>query len=52
MEEMETGEIIEVLLDPGGPIENVPKSLGNDGQNVKEIIEQGDHFKIVVEKVV
>lgn len=52
MEEMEMGEIIEVLLDAGAPIENVPKSLDNDGQDVKEIIEQGDHFKIVVEKVV
>jgi sulfite reductase (ferredoxin) len=52
MEEMEMGEIIEVLLDAGAPIENVPKSLDNDGQNVKEIIEEGDHFKIVVEKVV
>jgi sulfite reductase (ferredoxin) len=52
MEGMEKGEIIEVLLDAGAPVENVPKSLDNDGQKVMEIIKQEDHYKVVVEKIV
>ena len=52
MEEMEIGERIEVLLDDGEPITNVPRSLTGDGQKIllQEKID-ADHYRLVVEKV-
>ncbi|GJL54558.1 MAG: hypothetical protein NPIRA02_16900 [Nitrospirales bacterium] len=54
MEMMDEGEQLEVWLDAGDPIKNVPMSLKNDGHKIltEEAID-GDqqHFKILVEKV-
>ncbi len=53
LEMMEDGERLEVWLDAGEPIRNVPMSLRNDGH---KILEEGPleadarHFKILVEK--
>ncbi|MFQ5671721.1 MAG: sulfurtransferase TusA family protein [Nitrospinales bacterium] len=51
LETMEPGQIIEVLLDPGEPAENVPKSIRNDGHKVLALDKVDDHFKLVIEKV-
>jgi sulfite reductase (ferredoxin) len=54
LEMMETGEQLEVWLDAGEPIRNVPMSLKNDGHKVllEEALEPAAaHFRIVVEKV-
>lgn len=52
MEEMEVGQIIEVILDDGEPIRNVPLSLKQDGQ---EIISQerlnDKHWRVLIRKV-
>ncbi len=52
MEEMEIGQIIEVILDDGEPIRNVPLSLKQDGQEVlvQEKIE-GNRWRVLVRKV-
>jgi sulfite reductase (ferredoxin) len=51
LEGMNVGDVLEILLDDGEPIRNVPKSLENDGQDVKvEPIE--NYFKLVVRKKV
>ncbi|HSG06109.1 MAG TPA: sulfurtransferase TusA family protein, partial [Nitrospiria bacterium] len=52
MEEMAVGERIEVILDDGEPITNVPRSLKGDGQKIllQEKIDP-EHHRIVVEKV-
>ena len=54
LEMMDDGERLEVWLDAGDPIKNVPMSLRNDGHKVLgedplEVDEQ--HFKVLVEKV-
>lgn len=54
LEMMETGERLEVWLDAGDPIKNVPMSLRNDGHKVlaEEPLEpDAAHFKVLVEKV-
>jgi sulfite reductase (ferredoxin) len=54
LEMMDAGERLEVWLDAGDPIKNVPMSLRNDGH---KILAQGPleadakHFKVLVEKV-
>ena len=54
LEMMDAGEQLEVWLDAGEPIKNVPLSLKNDGHKllVQEPLEAAaDHYRILVEKV-
>lgn len=50
MEMMDVGETIELLLDEGEPIENVPRSMKDDGQKVLEVQPVNGHYRLVVEK--
>jgi TusA-related sulfurtransferase len=47
---MSPGEVLEVWLDAGEPIEQVPDSLTMEGYTVQEIIEQIDFFILKVSK--
>lgn len=54
LEMMDDGDRLEVWLDAGDPIKNVPMSLRNDGHKVlaEEPLEaEAKHFKVLVEKV-
>lgn len=54
LEMMDEGERLEVWLDAGDPIKNVPMSLRNDGHRVlsEDPLEADEqHFKVLVEKV-
>ncbi|HKT35616.1 MAG TPA: sulfurtransferase TusA family protein [Nitrospira sp.] len=54
LEMMDAGEKLEVWLDAGEPIKNVPMSLKNDGHLVllQEALEpEAAHYRILVEKV-
>jgi sulfite reductase (ferredoxin) len=54
LEMMEAGEKLEVWLDAGEPIRNVPMSLRNDGHKIMRegpLDAEEKHFTILVEKV-
>jgi sulfite reductase (ferredoxin) len=54
LEMMDAGERLEVWLDAGEPIKNVPMSLKNDGHRLllQEALEpEAAHYRILVEKV-
>ena len=54
LEMMDAGEQLEVWLDAGEPIKNVPLSLKNDGHKLllQEPLEAvAAHYRILVEKV-
>jgi sulfite reductase (ferredoxin) len=54
LEMMDAGERLEVWLDAGEPIKNVPMSLRNDGHKIllEEPLEpEKAHFKVLIEKV-
>lgn len=54
LEMMDAGERLEVWLDAGEPIRNVPVSLRNDGHKIlaEEPLEaEAAHFRVLVEKV-
>jgi sulfite reductase (ferredoxin) len=54
LEMMDDGEQLEVWLDAGDPIRNVPVSLRNDGHKVlkQEAMDtEEQHFLVLVEKV-
>ncbi len=52
IEGMEVGESIDILLDDGEPIRNVPASLENDGQEILEIRKENGHYLLRVMKKV
>ena len=50
LETMKTGEHLEILLDDGEPIENVPLSLKSEGHTVLETKKEQDYWHVLVKK--
>lgn len=48
LEQMQPGNLLEVWLDPGEPIEQVPDSLTMSGYKVEKITECSDYFSLLV----
>jgi TusA-related sulfurtransferase len=48
LEQMTAGEMLEVWLDAGEPIEQVPDSLKMAGYGIEQIIKHQDFFKLQV----
>ena len=52
LEELDAGQLLEVILDEGEPIRNVPDSLKNDGQKILSQDKIDDHhYRVLIEKV-
>ncbi|TAN59600.1 hypothetical protein EPN16_06820, partial [bacterium] len=52
LENAPIGTTVEICLDEGEPIQNVPVSLKNDGQEILEIKKTGGYYKVLVKKLV
>ncbi len=50
LEQMEAGELLEVWLDAGEPIEQVPDSLRMAGYTIEQIADRQDFFILAVRK--
>ena len=50
MARMIPGEIIEVVLDDGEPIQNVPRSAQLEGHKVLNQEKIDDHWRVLIEK--
>lgn len=52
LEEMNTGDILEIILDDGMPMANVPNSIEGDGHKILKIepIGEGKHYRLFVKK--
>ena len=50
LEELALGERLDVLLTPGEPLENVPKSAEAEGNRIVEIKEENGNYHVVIEK--
>lgn len=50
LEMMNPGEVLEVILDSGDPIQNVPKSIKEEGHKIVEVQREGDFFRIKVQR--
>ena len=48
LEQMPVGSLLEVWLDPGEPIEQVPDSLKMEGYRVEALNEQDGYFALLV----
>ncbi|MBI5327398.1 MAG: sulfurtransferase TusA family protein [Deltaproteobacteria bacterium] len=50
LESMDIGQVLEIVLDDGEPIQNVPKSIKEEGHKIVEVKKQGEHFRLKIEK--
>ncbi|MBI5892238.1 MAG: sulfurtransferase TusA family protein [Deltaproteobacteria bacterium] len=50
LEMMEKGQVLEIVIDDGEPIQNVPKSIKEEGHKIVEVKKEGDHFRLKIEK--
>jgi len=47
---LKTGDLLEVWLDDGQPIQNVPGSVRLEGHDVKSVVQVEDYWKVLIEK--
>jgi sulfite reductase (ferredoxin) len=47
---LKSGDLLEVWLDDGQPIQNVPGSVRNEGHEIKSTIQEGDFWKVLIKK--
>ncbi len=51
LEEMDAGQVLEVIIDDGAPKDNVPRSVESEGHKILELSKTPDgHYKLVIEK--
>ena len=50
LEEMEVGQVLEVLLDDGESIVNVPRSAKEDGHKILGIEQAEGYFKVLIRR--
>lgn len=50
LEQMKPGALLEVWLDPGEPIEQVPDSLAMEGYPIEDVENRTDYFALKVRR--
>ena len=51
-EELDDGEILAVHMNDGEPVQNVPRSIKEDGHQILKLIDNGDStYDLIVRKV-
>ena len=50
LEDMESGQFLEVIVDDGEPIRSVPKSLKDEGHKIVKVEDLGGRFKLLIKK--
>ncbi|MFX4263498.1 sulfurtransferase TusA family protein [Pelotomaculum propionicicum] len=50
LEDIGNGEILEIILDEGEPILNVPRSLKEEGHVIKKVFQADKYFRVHVVK--
>jgi TusA-related sulfurtransferase len=50
LEGLLAGQRLRILLDDGAPIQNVPRSVSEEGHRIVEQVKTGDHWTVVIEK--
>ncbi|WP_440951003.1 sulfurtransferase TusA family protein [Methanosphaerula subterraneus] len=50
LEELEEGELLEVILDEGNAMLNVPRSVKEEGHTVIRVEPLGETFRVIIRK--
>ena len=52
LEELEEGQILSIRLNDGEPVQNVPRSIKEEGHQILKLIDNGDGtYNLIVRKV-
>jgi tRNA 2-thiouridine synthesizing protein A len=51
LEELNQGEILEIIIDEGEPMANVPRSIKEEGHKIIKVDKANNHFHLFIEKV-
>lgn len=51
LEEMNPGEVLEIIIDAGEPIANVPRSIKEEGHKIIKVEKFDRYFRLFIEKV-
>ncbi|MBI2855046.1 MAG: sulfurtransferase TusA family protein [Chloroflexi bacterium] len=50
LEEMAPGDRLEVLLDDGEPMRNVPRSLKEEGHRILKVSPEGEQYRLLIQR--
>ncbi len=50
LEQMQRGEILEVVLNDGEPIQNVPRSVKGEGHKIILVEKRGENYRLLIER--
>ena len=50
LEEMQAGQILEVILDEGEPIKNVPGAVKEEGHQILKVEKIGKYWRLLIRK--
>jgi len=50
LELMNPGEILEIVIDEGEPMANVPRSIKEEGHKIIKVEKLNDHFRLLIQK--
>jgi len=50
LETMSSGQVLEVILREGEPLNNVPKSIMAEGHKILDVRQEGEHYKLLIER--
>lgn len=52
LEELDEGDILSIRMNDGEPVQNVPRSIKEEGHKIKKLIDNEDGtYNLIVEKV-
>jgi tRNA 2-thiouridine synthesizing protein A len=52
LEELNDGQILSIRLNDGEPIQNVPRSIKDEGHKILKLVDNGDEtYNLIVKKV-
>lgn len=51
LEEMQDGQVLEIIIDDGEPIRNVPRSIKEEGHQILSVEKFEDAFKLIIKRV-
>lgn len=51
LEDMEQGEVLEVILDDGEPIRNVPRAVKEEGHEILKAEKVNSRWRLLIKKV-
>lgn len=50
LEELNSGQILEIIIDAGEPMANVPRSVKEEGHKIIKVEKADNHFRLWIEK--